>query len=384
MEITYGVQSYAWGKVGKESVVGLLKEGGDKNFTTDEKERYAEMWIGTHQKCMSKIGEKDLVEVAGEVPYLLKVLSIDKALSIQAHPTKEHAEILHKKDPKNYPDDNHKPELLVALTETFALVCFRKPEEIEKLSKTHETLSKLNPANGLKSLMANLLSPEFSEVCENHEKHLKSLEDGKISDEDTWFLKLAAQFPNDTGALMVYVLNLIHMQPGQGVFLKPNEPHAYLFGNGVEIMAKSDNVVRAGLTPKFKDADTLLEMLTYDTGAVEELMFGYDSGSSVVSYTPPASVPEFQLTMYKFGGDFGSSHTVSTPSTPGGAVLLVVKGAVSLGGVVYPAGSAVAFPTVAEIVLENCPTAEKRNSVSSMVDISGESVAFLAAANQKK
>jgi mannose-6-phosphate isomerase len=64
----------------------------------------------------------------------------------------------------------------------------------------------------------------------------------------------------------VFFLNYVVLDPGEALFLAPNEPHSYLFGDGVEIMAASDNVVRAGLTPKFKDVDTLLDMLTYRCG----------------------------------------------------------------------------------------------------------------------
>lgn len=71
------------------------------------------------------------------------------------------------------------------------------------------------------------------------------------------------QFPNDVGSLSLFFLNVIQLEPGQAIFLPAKEPHAYLSGDCIECMACSDNVVRAGLTPKFKDVETLLTMLNY-------------------------------------------------------------------------------------------------------------------------
>eukprot|EP01059_Diplonema_ambulator_P001449 TRINITY_DN11220_c0_g1_i1.p1 TRINITY_DN11220_c0_g1~~TRINITY_DN11220_c0_g1_i1.p1 ORF type:complete len:381 (+),score=111.28 TRINITY_DN11220_c0_g1_i1:57-1199(+) len=377
MNVTYGVQTYAWGKVGRQSLVGLFKENGDEKFTVGDDEAYAEMWIGSHPKCMSYVGG----EAVGEIPYLLKVLSIEKALSIQAHPTKEHAEVLHKKDPVNYPDDNHKPELLVALTKTEALVCFRKVEEIEAFSKKYETLAGLNPEGGLKGLLAKLLSKASEAMVAAHKNMLEGVKDEDMTREDKWFLKLEEQFPGDTGSLMVYVLNLVEMLPGEGVFLKPNEPHAYLYGNGVEIMAKSDNVVRAGLTPKFKDAETLLEMLTYNTGAISDLMFKPDASSQITTYTPPPTVPEFQLKMVKLGGSFPQTANLTIPGTPGGSIILIVKGWLEVNGVTHPAGAALLFPTACEVSLKEGTGGAQRTAVSDMIEIDAATVLFVASTN---
>lgn len=65
-----------------------------------------------------------------ELPFLSKVLSVDTALSIQAHPNKKLAEILHKTKPDMYKDDNHKPEMAYALTPFVAMCGFRRAEVI--------------------------------------------------------------------------------------------------------------------------------------------------------------------------------------------------------------------------------------------------------------
>ena len=385
MNVTYGVQSYAWGKLGKDSVVGKLKQSSDSSFTADDSERYAEMWIGTHPKCPSSVNGTPLREhIDEDLPFLLKVLSIDKALSIQAHPTIEHAIKLHAADPKNYPDPNHKPELLVAITPTEALACFRQTEEIIAFSKKHPTLALLSLENGdneaakLKALMEVLLSEEGSVAAKAHEERLRAY-NGITTKEDQWFLKLSSQFPGDSGALMVYVLNLVALSPGQGVFLKPNEPHAYLTGDGVEIMAKSDNVVRAGLTPKFKDAPTLLGMMSYSPDAIKEMALGYNEKDATTTYQPPPYVSEFQLTMTKLGQGFPTT-TSYTPK--GDGVLLVVKGKVSFKAEGGAAGQAV--PGSAVLVKKNVPvevTLEGTDE-SSGATIEGDAVVFFSEANQ--
>lgn len=87
------------------------------------------------------------------------------------------------------------------------------------------------------------------------------------------FLQLQKDFPNDIGTLSMFFLNLVQLEPGQAIFLKACEPHAYLAGNCVECMACSDNVIRAGLTPKFKDVDQLLRLINYNGASAESKIF---------------------------------------------------------------------------------------------------------------
>lgn len=105
---------------------------------------------------------------------------------------------------------------------------------------------------------------KFRNYCSGFESNLES----------QVFLRLQADFPNDVGSLSLFFLNILQLQPGQAIFLPAQEPHAYLDGNCVECMACSDNVIRAGLTPKFKDVDRLLKMLNYDGHPGESKLFG--------------------------------------------------------------------------------------------------------------
>lgn len=153
MELIPAVQKYHWGKPGKTSTVASLysdslKSAGEAT-SIDDASPYAELWVGTHPNGPShlKTSKKPLLKfikenptVLGEkikgrfglddIPFLLKVLSVEQALSVQAHPDKPAAEILHKDRPDLYKDPNHKPELAVALT-PFEMFCgFRAMDEI--------------------------------------------------------------------------------------------------------------------------------------------------------------------------------------------------------------------------------------------------------------
>jgi mannose-6-phosphate isomerase len=85
----------------------------------------------------------------------------------------------------------------------------------------------------------------------------------KLTEKEELVIRLEKQYPADVGILSIFFLNYLRLAPGEAVCLAANEPHAYLSGECVECMAASDNVVRAGFTPKYKDTDTLCSMLTY-------------------------------------------------------------------------------------------------------------------------
>lgn len=123
------------------------------------------------------------------------------------------------------------------------------------------------------------------------------------SEVDNLALRLHEQYPGDIGVFNVYLLNYIILKPGEGLYMGANEPHAYISGDCFECMATSDNVVRAGLTPKFKDVNTLCSMLTYAAGT-PQLLAGViahsDTHGSTRVYAPP--VEEFQVELITANG----------------------------------------------------------------------------------
>jgi mannose-6-phosphate isomerase len=339
------VQQYAWGKIGSHSAVAQLLSSSN----IKENEPYAELWMGTHPSSPSYVINDDdnqqcvlLRDYLGsDLPFLFKVLSVNQALSIQAHPNIELAKQLHHKDPVNYKDANHKPELCCALTEFSALCAFRPLNEIVSFVKQVSELRELLGDEAVKCFentdgtqlteeekkqklqlsFSALMNADCSLVKQQLELIVKRLRDEHAdTPESKLLLELYESYPDDVGCFAVYFLNVLTLQPGEALFLAPNEPHAYTSGDCIEIMACSDNVVRAGLTPKFRDVNTLCGMLTFSDNSLEGYM-KYDTGKKIndgiSKYDPP--VPEFELYRVQFSGGNTSFTNKET------SILLVIN-----------------------------------------------------------
>ena len=380
-------QNYEWGKAGVFSAVARLKsrvcalQGDEQHLrrvmsVEDIHMPFAELWMGTHPNGPSRVvhfrhggtlseflssrsGRRFCGEVVWEyfppneqgemhLPFLLKVLSVEKALSIQAHPDKSLAEELHAKYPDVYKDNNHKPEMAIALTHFEAFCSFRPLEEFladvdriplfrALLGIPEDALAQLQEHQGntdfrrefLRQWFSTLMSLDNASVEEAIAtllKHLGSTAQEHWTAHDRAVPTLVQQFgASDIGILCTYFLNFVSLAPGQALFLAANEPHAYFRGDCVECMATSDNVVRAGLTPKLKDTETLCNMLTYRDGSPADLGLLYNPTSihGIRVYQPP--VPEFQLHRI-FLGTMESHVEEVTMVTQGPCVLLVVSG----------------------------------------------------------
>ena len=215
-------------------------------------------------------------------------------MSIQAHPNQLLAAQLHARDPKNYPDANHKPEMLVAISERFSALCGFRPssEIVENLVNYPELVSMCDKENcdefislvaqdahdraktelSLRKCFTALMNKTESFIVEEFTRLRQRLNSSgpALTELDSLFLSLAAQYPNDVGCFAIFMLNCLTLRKGEAIFLAANVPHAYLLGDGVECMACSDNVVRAGLTPKFKDVKVLCDMLDYSMRSSDE------------------------------------------------------------------------------------------------------------------
>lgn len=271
-----------------------------------------------------------------KLPFLFKVLSINKALSIQAHPNKKLAEQLHAKDPKNYPDDNHKPEMTLAITPFEGLCGFRPLNEIahflatipplrelvgEEDAKALEEISKQSsPAlseakSRLKAAFSHLMKSDRSLVATKSKDLVALAEAGSLtpgpsvntSEELSELVtRCNSQFPADIGLFVLFFLNYVKLNPGQAMYLKADDIHAYISGDIIECMASSDNVIRSGFTPKFQDVNTLTDILTYDHDPPAQQLLqpidypyvtlnstAYSSSSSALLYDPP--IEEFSV-----------------------------------------------------------------------------------------
>jgi len=211
---------------------------------------------------------------------LFKVLSVRTALSIQAHPNKPLAEKLHVALPDKYADTNHKPEIAIALEDNF-LACygFCSPEVIQANLKENPVLAEIFPlgAEPDAQFLKDAVQKMFFDLdtAENKEKladyisrinaHVKSLDQATLSEHQKLHLRLVEQYGTcDIGIIFTFFFNILRLKKGESFVISPDEPHAYIAGDIVEAMVASDNVVRGGLTPKFKDTKTLVEMLIYE------------------------------------------------------------------------------------------------------------------------
>eukprot|EP00243_Klebsormidium_subtile_P003674 TRINITY_DN17268_c0_g1_i1.p1 TRINITY_DN17268_c0_g1~~TRINITY_DN17268_c0_g1_i1.p1 ORF type:complete len:432 (+),score=86.25 TRINITY_DN17268_c0_g1_i1:208-1503(+) len=352
-------QNYAWGRLGEESEVAKLHSSGTGAIVTAATP-YAELWMGTHPSGPSLVsfasdeggagenklllsdwlhqhpqalGSATLSKWHGELPFLFKILSVNTALSIQAHPDKKLAEALHSERPNVYKDDNHKPEMALALTEFETLCSFVTTEELksnlESVPELAEVvgdagveafLSAKDPKEGLKAAFTALMTSDKAAVEAALTKLVSRL--SKIPDPSSTeklILRLNEQYPGDVGVFCPYFLNYITLSPGESIYLAANEPHAYLSGECVECMATSDNVVRAGLTPKLRDTGVLCSMLTYNQGK-PEILKGQPIDSHTRRYIPPFE--EFEIDSIEVPK--GTSYKL--PFIPGPSIVLVQSG----------------------------------------------------------
>ena len=363
LSLTCAVQNYDWGITGDSEVASL----GERNTGTsaDREKPHAELWMGTHPsgpsivkgtgeglketiaaKAEEFLGKVALETFGADLPFLTKVLSVAKALSIQAHPDKTLARALHADRPHVYKDANHKPEMTLAITEFEALCGFVAHDVLVKnLSKVPELRAAAgeDASAAFRRVFTAVMTASAEKVRESIESLVSRLrkEDlSALSPVDALALRLETQYPGDVGVLCAYLLNYVRLRPGQCIYLAANEPHAYLQGECVECMATSDNVVRAGLTPKLRDTAILCDMLTYNAGEPtvldgEAIASGGATNATVRRYVPPFD--EFQLETYEV--EAGSTCAASV--SPGPCVFLVFGGAGEMGGEKVARGSVV-------------------------------------------
>ncbi len=269
----------------------------------------AELWFGAHPRAPSLIevdGEQcrldaligqdeqnqlgvELMRRYGKLPFLLKVLAVDRPLSIQVHPSRAQAQLGFQRErlrgvpvddaQANYRDDWPKPELLCPLSEFEALCGFRPIEELNDLFETlggacfetaKDTLKSKPNQQGLHDVVATWLNVSGAARESLFRAGVQACEviSGKSTSKHTdvaFILDLAERYPGDMGVFVALMLRRLVLSPGQGLFVPAGVLHAYLRGFAVEVMANSDNVLRGGLTPKHVDVDELLGLANFQS-----------------------------------------------------------------------------------------------------------------------
>ncbi|MGA2091179.1 MAG: mannose-6-phosphate isomerase, class I, partial [Endomicrobiales bacterium] len=298
-------QDYSWGTAG--FIADLLRK---------PVRLIAELWLGAHPKAPSTalvdgmsvplneliardpagiLGTQVAARFNNRLPYLFKVLSAARPLSIQVHPGKPRAEKGFDREnregkaldavDRNYKDDNHKPEIISAITEFWGLNGFKPVPDIVRSLKALETpipgLSELEKSlspgkddtdqqKALRKFYSEFMAlteQEYKPVIHEIVKRAQANKSQSKEEEAYWVVQSNQWYPDDRGIISIYLLNLVNLHPGEAMYAPAGALHAYLEGTGMELMANSDNVLRGGLTPKHIDVKELLRTLTFDRGA---------------------------------------------------------------------------------------------------------------------
>jgi len=340
------VQNYHWGQSGKNALIPDLL-----NQEPEPGKVYAELWIGAHPKAPSKIltedgaisfndwidldpaailGNSAAEKFGNRLPFLLKVLTVARPLSIQTHPNKAQAGKLYLTDPENYPDANHKPEQTIALGKFTAFIGFKSHNKIKMTIDKYPELRKVFNINEiydealLKPMLKNIFKFSsndpfaFSRYAQNLAEKISLLSE-KTSEESTYLRLFESQLSTDPGLFLIFLLNLVQLEQNEGVFIPTGVPHVYMQGNIIECMANSDNVVRGGLTPKFIDSNTLIDILNYHPEEVD-ISLG-NRIQNTVYY--PVRTEEFAIRKHTF--DACRSGLIDTEDSL--SIFIVTKGA---------------------------------------------------------
>lgn len=349
------IQHYSWG--GYEFIPSLLGIGNKKQ------EPFAEYWMGAHKSASAALGEEELTlyqlirnekenilgglvtKHFGDLPYLFKVLDVRDMLSIQVHPSKIAAEKEFEREnlqgiplnasSRNYKDANHKPELMVALSDFWLLHGFKNEDKLSGiLEKVPELdfLKKIFKENGYAKLYQAVMEMPQGEVNEKLQpliSRIIPLYQQKLllkEDENFWAARAALTFSkrndHDRGIFSIYLFNLVHLNKWEGIFQDAGIAHAYLEGQNVEIMANSDNVLRGGLTVKHIDVKELMKHVNFNP--VEPFIIKGEKNSEFETvYESPAS--EFELSHFLI-----KENNTSRFKTVTGEILLVMEGEVSI------------------------------------------------------
>jgi mannose-6-phosphate isomerase len=315
------VKTYAWGS---HSVLA-----GNRGLEKSEQPE-AELWFGDFPN--------------GKLLVLAKILAVAQTLSLQVHPNKSQVAA----SPNLFSDANHKPEMLVALSEFYALVGISSEgaivEAVESMgtpSISNFLMSKIKSGDSISDLLKILLgAPDDLKLIPELINNLQKI--ANPTDRQSWTLEVANTYPDRLDVLATLLCNFVKLTSGQAIYLPPRTIHAYLNGTGVEVMAASDNVVRGGLTIKPIDLNLFLEIADTSAKSLESYLVAQENFVNGKSWSAP------ELKLVELPVPQGpKSHLVTTETIAfvwgGKAVISAANGesSITIGGdlgAVIPAG----------------------------------------------
>ena len=334
------VQHYSWG--GSSFIPDLL------GISNVDKKPFGEYWLGAHPAAPAILEDQKVSlhqfisdhpkETLGDtvaakfssLPYLFKILDVKQMLSIQVHPSTAAAEREFEKENskgiplnapnRNYKDKNHKPELMYALGDFWLLHGFKKKEELMKiLNHVHElqfllSIFKDGDYEALYKEVMTMPQEKVDQVLAPlMERIIPAYKNNQLSksSEDFWAARAALTFCKDDhfdrGIFSVYLFNLLQLKEGEAIYQAAGLPHAYLEGQNVEVMANSDNVLRAGLTEKHIDVPELMKHVKFEATDPNIIRA---NGKSEQRFDTPAD--EFLLSKYDAEAPFEISPVSAT------------------------------------------------------------------------
>lgn len=353
---------YDWG--GAEFIPNLMK------VTNANQKPFAEYWMGAHASAPAQIETSNglvTIHEFGNIPYLFKVLDVAKMLSIQVHPSKENALIGFELEEKagiaidapnrNYKDQNHKPEVMVALSDFWLLHGFLAPALLEARLSEYVYLNPLlthfngGDYQGLYQYFMQLTAEDADIILYPLMMDaVNSVQNGKVdkSHPHWWANKYYnGLIPNkniDKGIFSIYILNIVQVDKYQGIFQGAGLLHAYLEGQNIELMANSDNVLRGGLTPKHIDIEELMKHVKFEP-TYPNVLLGDKLNEQETLF--PCPVSDFGLS--KIALKAGESYTINSQSLE---MLLIIEGQVTIDGIVYNAGEVAMVKALQEITIQ--------------------------------
>jgi len=365
------IRHYAWGsRTVIPDLLGVEPDG----------QPAAELWFGAHPDDPSPVpgldstldtliaatpdellGAATAARFGPRLPFLLKVLAVESALSIQVHPTLEQARagfaaedaagIARDAPNRNYRDTNHKPELLCALSPFEVLCGFRSIEDSLRLfdawdlAELQALRALLAGPDGLRAAFTMLLTLDAPGAL----VAAVGARAASVSRHDEWagvaraVRLMAEDFPGDIGVVLGLLLNYVRLEPGEAIYLDAGTLHCYLRGTGVEIMANSDNVLRCGLTAKHIDVDELLRITGFGELADPRWprgAFGFD-----------APLADFRLGVHDDGGELDYVYQPGSPR-----IVLCTEGSPEVAGLTLAPGHAAFVPAGTQLLIQGYGT----------------------------
>ena len=412
--VTGQVQHYDWGTTAEiPRLLGVESDGCP----------WAEYWLGAHPKAPSlladdcdingadradggqpldrwlaehpdQLGQASREVFGDRLSFLLKILSAEQPLSIQAHPSRTQAQLGFAQenaagvpidDPRRlYRDDWPKPEMIVALTEFHALYGFRDPHESRRMLTVFDAVDGFpglvapleDPGSeGIAAVLTSCLQPDeqnrrvIADMIAAAHDLVQGHDPASMQEDAPQLARTAVEldraYPGDPSILAALLMNRVHLRPGESLFLGAGTMHAYLHGTGIEIMASSDNVLRGGLTSKHIDVPALLAHADLTATCVQPECPRQLPGGLQHYRTP---FPEFTLWR------LGERVETDLPATGLGRILLVLDGRMSL----ITSAGVTSTDTSAEVTQVRAGQAVWI-SAGQQVHVTGSAVGFLAA-----